>query len=421
MRQPKMSSPGQLGLGSTGSGSNLLSVPVASSKAGKVALQAERERAEAAMRDRRAPTRSSCYQVASLNETAGKKLCRKQPARMVRYSRAHLVRVYPAGMRIDSSNFNPLQFWTFGAQMVALNFQTPDVAMALNSALFEQNGSCGYILKPRVLWDPEAPMYQQFNPWNVKEWTSQAVPNGIPPVHLNLQIISGQSVGGGGGQVGGSPLVEVELLGIPADCIKDKTKPVLRNTINPIWNASFHFRVAFLELAFLRVAVVDTAAGGGNGKCVAQRVLPLRALRPGYRHLRLRAPNNTPLDHSTLFIHSRLEEEEYIEVEDDTALASPPKANPASLAVLKRQVFVLRIHGLVADGGVTVYAQASSTVREVIASALAGAGRSNDSTEDYLLVEERVEESSAAVAVAAEKARRAMRRRRVDLAGRTRS
>ena len=34
------------------------------------------------------------------------------------------MRTYPAGMRIDSSNFNPVIFWSFGIQFVALNYQT---------------------------------------------------------------------------------------------------------------------------------------------------------------------------------------------------------------------------------------------------------------------------------------------------------
>ena len=37
------------------------------------------------------------------------------------------MRVYPAGMRIDSSNFNPVVFWMFGIQMVALNYQTEGI------------------------------------------------------------------------------------------------------------------------------------------------------------------------------------------------------------------------------------------------------------------------------------------------------
>jgi len=34
------------------------------------------------------------------------------------------MRTYPAGMRIDSSNFNPIPFWACGIQMAALNYQT---------------------------------------------------------------------------------------------------------------------------------------------------------------------------------------------------------------------------------------------------------------------------------------------------------
>jgi len=44
--------------------------------------------------------------------------------------------------------FSPLLllqiFWNTGCQMVALNFQTPDLAMQLNQGKFEYNGNCGY-------------------------------------------------------------------------------------------------------------------------------------------------------------------------------------------------------------------------------------------------------------------------------------
>lgn len=40
------------------------------------------------------------------------------------HTERQLMRTYPAGVRIDSSNFNPMQFWIFGIQMVALNYQT---------------------------------------------------------------------------------------------------------------------------------------------------------------------------------------------------------------------------------------------------------------------------------------------------------
>jgi len=50
--------------------------------------------------------------------------------------------------------------------MVALNFQTADVAMAVNTAMFEQTGNCGYILKPRALWDANHPLFGKFNPYS---------------------------------------------------------------------------------------------------------------------------------------------------------------------------------------------------------------------------------------------------------------
>lgn len=48
--------------------------------------------------------------------------------------------------------------------MVALNFQTPDVIMAVNQAMFEQSGNCGYQLKPRCLWDESHLLYNKFLP-----------------------------------------------------------------------------------------------------------------------------------------------------------------------------------------------------------------------------------------------------------------
>jgi hypothetical protein len=35
-------------------------------------------------------------------------------------------RIYPKGTRFDSSNYNPMDAWAHGAQIVALNFQTTD-------------------------------------------------------------------------------------------------------------------------------------------------------------------------------------------------------------------------------------------------------------------------------------------------------
>ena len=42
-------------------------------------------------------------------------------------------------------------FWNVGCQLVALNFQTPDLGMQLNHGKFEYNNRCGYLLKPEIM------------------------------------------------------------------------------------------------------------------------------------------------------------------------------------------------------------------------------------------------------------------------------
>lgn len=118
-------------------------------------------------------------------------------AEFVLHNARQLSRVYPSGLRTDSSNFNPQEMWNVGCQigksawdymqgfanpqnsgleycfilsifasrlfLVALNFQTAGVEMDLNDGLFSQNGRCGYVLKPAFMrntdkrFDPETP------------------------------------------------------------------------------------------------------------------------------------------------------------------------------------------------------------------------------------------------------------------------
>ncbi|OAR05890.1 hypothetical protein LLEC1_05464 [Akanthomyces lecanii] len=66
----------------------------------------------------------------------------------------YLMRVYPDGTRLASSNFEPLIYWRRGVQMAALNWQTFDLGMQLNRAMFDGGrDSSGYVLKPPELRD----------------------------------------------------------------------------------------------------------------------------------------------------------------------------------------------------------------------------------------------------------------------------
>nr|XP_057918195.1 1-phosphatidylinositol 4,5-bisphosphate phosphodiesterase epsilon-1 isoform X3 [Doryrhamphus excisus] len=237
-----------------------------------------------------------CYHISSVNENAAKRLCRRYSLKLIQHTANQLLRTYPAATRIDSTNPNPLLFWLHGIQLVALNYQTDDLSMHLNAALFEDNGGCGYVLKPAVLWDRSCPLYQQFCP------TERDVDRGSPAVY-SLTIVSGQNVCPANGS--GSPCVEVDVLGTPGDSCHFRTKPIHRNTLNPMWSERFHFGVHFEDLCFLRFTVVEN----NSSQTTAQRTLPLRALKPGYRHVQLRTQHNESMEVSTLFIYSRRVEE----------------------------------------------------------------------------------------------------------------
>jgi hypothetical protein len=47
-----------------------------------------------------------------------------------------------------------------------------------------------------------------------------------------------------------STFIEIEILGIPCDCTKEKTKTFNKNALNPIWNEEFSFNVIII-MSFL--------------------------------------------------------------------------------------------------------------------------------------------------------------------------
>jgi len=98
--------------------------------------------------------RTDAWAMSSYKEGPSLKIVEKGPvsrAEWATHNTVHISRIYPRGRRLDSSNYNPSPFWDAGVQMTALNYQTFDSGMHLNHAMFDANGSCGYVLKPPYL------------------------------------------------------------------------------------------------------------------------------------------------------------------------------------------------------------------------------------------------------------------------------
>ncbi|VDO56108.1 unnamed protein product [Haemonchus placei] len=229
------------------------------------------------------------FHMSSFSESTGLGYLKQCAPEFVNYNKRQLSRIYPKGARVDSSNFLPQIFWNAGCQMVALNFQTPDVYMQLNMGKFEYNCGSGYLLKPDFMRRPD----RTFDPF------SESPVDGVIAAHCSVRVISGQFLTDK--KIG--TYVEVEMYGLPTDTIRKehKTKVIPANGLNPVYSeAPFVFRKVVLpELAVLRFAVYDE-----NGKQLGQRILPLDGLQAGYRHISLRSDTNqTMVLAPTLFVH----------------------------------------------------------------------------------------------------------------------
>ncbi|KAI1648914.1 PLC-like phosphodiesterase [Daldinia loculata] len=92
------------------------------------------------------PEASMPTHIFSLSESGVAEVHQNEAARLFEHNREYLMRTYPSGMRIGSSNLDPLAFWRKGIQIVALNWQKWDAGMMLNEGMFAGTG--GYVLKP---------------------------------------------------------------------------------------------------------------------------------------------------------------------------------------------------------------------------------------------------------------------------------
>eukprot|EP00124_Ichthyophonus_hoferi_P001627 Ihof_evm4s90 gene=Ihof_evmTU4s90 len=138
------------------------------------------------------PPIKASREMCSIGELKARKVCSVNEGKdLMEYCKSHLVRVYPAAKRINSSNYDPVPFWNCGVQMVALNYQKNDHAMQLNEAKFLMNGGCGYVLKPpylrNVTQEGSSDHPQLFTLSSVcMEWSPFF--HGIGPVWLEVEV-----------------------------------------------------------------------------------------------------------------------------------------------------------------------------------------------------------------------------------------
>ncbi|XP_029789683.1 1-phosphatidylinositol 4,5-bisphosphate phosphodiesterase delta-4 isoform X2 [Suricata suricatta] len=233
------------------------------------------------------------YETSSFSETKAKSLIKEAGNEFVQHNAWQLSRVYPSGLRTDSSNYNPQELWNVGCQMVAMNVQTAGLEMDIYDGLFRQNGGCGYVLKPDFLRDA----LSSFHPERpISPFKAQT---------LLIQVISGQQLPKEDmtkERAIVDPLVRVEIFGVRPDTARQETSHVENNGFNPYWGQTLCFRVLVPDLALLRFVVEDYNWKTRND-FIGQYTLPWTCMQEGYRHIHLLSKDGTSLHPASIFVH----------------------------------------------------------------------------------------------------------------------
>ncbi|TRY53845.1 hypothetical protein DNTS_002799 [Danionella cerebrum] len=216
--------------------------------------------------------KQSFYEMASFKEGRALKLAEDSANEYIRHNTEKLSRIYPGGLRTDSSNYNPVPLWNAGCQIVALNFQTPGLEMDLNQGLFHQNGWSGFILKPSYLREADTefdPIALAKGPWLKKKT-------------LHVMVISAQQLPKVSSRKSSvvDPLVQVQIFGVPSDTTVVETQFIKNNGFNPMWNENFQMDVCVPDLALVRFLIEDYDYTSAN-EFIGQYTLPFNSLRNG--------------------------------------------------------------------------------------------------------------------------------------------
>ncbi|KAJ5628044.1 hypothetical protein N7490_010272 [Penicillium lividum] len=283
------------------------------------------------------------------------------------HNRKFLTRVYPSGFRLRSSNFDPNKFWRRGVQMAALNWQTYDIGMQMNQAMFAAGTDrTGYILKPESLRLPvrdndnqKRKTERRLVRFSVDVISAQQLPrprtigpdDNINP-YVEIEIFSaddrGQSLAFGEGGMDASARSGRSGIGYPH---RRRTKIEQSNGYSPVFNDQFKLSLEtkYPDLVFVRWTVWSSldgrSAGNNNSVQLATFTAKLTSLSQGYRYLPLYDGKGDQYLFSTLFCRIS-------------------KHDPVPVQRLDLEELRAERMGILRQIGQTVFKRSSSTDRE---------------------------------------------------------
>ncbi|EHK98636.1 putative 1-phosphatidylinositol-4,5-bisphosphate phosphodiesterase 1 [Glarea lozoyensis 74030] len=257
---------------------------------------------------------------------------------IMRHNMRHMMRVYPNGWRVASTNFDPLRYWRRGVQMTALNWQTYDLGMQMNDAMFASGrDQSGYVLKPSDLREikmiPTLP--EEAGIGHVKrerknvnfsidvisaQQLMRPPPKALAPhrsvdpyievevYHADDKDKDNKGVIGEGG-LDASARDSTSGLGTPH---RRRTQIIRENGFNPVFDKKFNFDLTtkYPDLVFVRWTVRCSQDGlnyNDKSPILATYTAKLSSLQQGYRTLPLFDGNGDQFLFSTLFCRIKVE------------------------------------------------------------------------------------------------------------------
>jgi phosphatidylinositol phospholipase C delta len=226
------------------------------------------------------------YQITSFAELRGLSFSKDQGTLFSQFNCKAMSRIYPKGMRIDSSNYYPIPYWYCGAQIVALNYQTPDESWRINEGKFMKNGRTGYIRKPEFL---------RFNNGVLTDWLGFVEQE--PQKVLKLTVVSGWRLFQRKKKFT-SCVVKVSLFSSKDDPQSDYTDVIENNLHNPSFNKEFTFDVINDELDIVMFEVFD----GTKKNLMYYYSIPVDCMRQGYRNVIMKDTHGIEVKEAELFV-----------------------------------------------------------------------------------------------------------------------
>ncbi|XP_076940771.1 phosphoinositide phospholipase C 6-like isoform X4 [Bidens hawaiensis] len=211
----------------------------------------------------------------SLSEQALQRAANLYAVDIVRFTQKYILRVFPKGTRVTSTNFRPLTAWMHGAQMVAFNMQGYGRSLWMMHGMFRSNGACGYVRKPDFLMNtgPKGEVFDPKAPLPVKKTLKVKVYMGdgwrLDFSQTHFDAFSPPDF-----------YTKLYMAGVAADVAKKRTK-VIGDDWTPVWNEEFTFQLRVPELALLKIVVQEYDVDKDD--FAGQTCLPVSELRPGIR------------------------------------------------------------------------------------------------------------------------------------------